>query len=161
MKKLTSFLLIVCILVASLSTTALAANVDTNSVPKIENTIPVSNSMFSVQSLNRDDYDLSSEGSITLNIKNLEPDTPRVSNYNYITNSTRIAITMKSDIACSVTVSLYDASTDNRVAATTVSVNTTFEKSIAFNGLISTEKYYLHFENNSTQTVAITGSISD
>ena len=87
MKKLTSLLLIVCILATCLSVTAFAADADLPVTPKIEHTMPVSHSIFSVQRLIRTDYDLSSSGSIDLNIENFRPDTPRVSIHNYITNS--------------------------------------------------------------------------
>ena len=148
MKNLTSLLLIVCILATCLSVTAFAADADLPVTPKIEHTMPVSHSIFSVQRLIRTDYDLSSSGSIDLNIENFRPDTPRVSIHNYI-------------ISCSVKVYLYNASNDTEEGCETISVGTVFSKSATFRPLNSTEKYYLRFENLGQQTVHITGSISD
>ena len=161
MKKLTSLLLIVCILATCLSVTAFAADADLPVTPKIEHTMPVSHSIFSVQRLIRTDYDLSSSGSIDLNIENFRPDTPRVSIHNYITNSKKITVSMTSDISCSVKVYLYNASNDTEEGCETISVGTVFSKSATFRPLNSTEKYYFRFENLGQQTVHITGSISD
>lgn len=159
MKRLTSFLLVICILATCLSTTAFATNAELSTTPKIENTIPMIHSNFSLQRSTRTDYDLSASGSIDLTIDNFRPDTPRISIHNYITNSKKITVAMSSSISCSIRVYLYNSSGEEE-GRETVSVSNS-RKYATFRPLISTEKYYLRFENLSEQTVNITGYISD
>jgi hypothetical protein len=106
------------------------------------------------------DYDLGTNGSIALSIANFTNGSSRYSDYNYKTNSTKIKVTMKSDISISVRVTLYDYATDAQVAQDTVTVGTIFNTSITFTNLSYSKKYYIKWENLGQQQVNITGSIS-
>jgi len=105
------------------------------------------------------DYDLGTNGSLSMTITNFAPSSIRQSDYNYKTNSTKIKITMKSNIAISVRVTLYDASNDSQVQQTTVVVGTS-NTAVTFTNLTYSKKYYIQYENLNQQQVNITGTIS-
>lgn len=170
MKKFLSLVLSVLMLVTCMCTTAFAAE----TVPGViveneaETIIPVD--MLTVDDGNRianpmvrassSNYDLGDDGSLSMTISDFLSGSTRQSNYNYKTNSTKIKITMKSDISVSVRVTLYDASTDKQVQQTTVTVGTIFNKSVTFTNLTSASRYYIKYENLGQQDVNISGTIS-
>lgn len=170
MKKFLSLVLSVLMLVTCMCTTAFAAEADPGVVVEneAETIIPVD--MLTVDGGNRavnpmvrassSNYDLGDDGSLSMTISNFLSGSTRQSDYNYKTNSTKIKITMKSDISISVRVTLYDASTDKQVQQTTVTVGTIFNKSVTFTNLTSASKYYIKYENLGQQDVNISGTIS-
>lgn len=106
------------------------------------------------------DYDLGSDGSLGMTIKNFKAGTIRQSDYNYKTNSTKIKISMKSDISVSVKVKLYDAATNSLLQETTKTVGTVLDTTVTFSNLTSAKKYFIKYENLDQQDVDISGTIS-
>lgn len=166
MKKLFSFMLTLVMLVACLSSTAFAdeltptvtVGTETKAVPVTDvRVIEKGEGLLRAPS---QEYDLGSNGSISLSIANFEAGQVRVTQYKYKTNSTKIKVSMKSDISISVKVTLYDASNDAQLQQTTVTVGTLTYKTVTFSNLSSAKRYYMKFENLGQQEVNITGSIS-
>lgn len=106
------------------------------------------------------EYDLGNDGSISLSIANFEAGQIRETLYKYKTNSTKIKVSMTSEVSISVKVALYDASNNPQLQQTTVTVGTLFYKTVTFSNLSSAKRYYMRFENLGQQEVNITGSIS-
>ena len=115
---------------------------------------------LSVFRASKSDYDLGSNGSKTMTIKDFKAGSTRQRDYNYKTNSTKIKIAMKSDISISVRVKLYDASNDSLVLETTTTVGTVFNTTVTFSNLTSSKQYFIKYENLGQQDVNITGTIS-
>ena len=101
------------------------------------------------------EYDLGNDGSISLSIANFEAGQIRETLYKYKTNSTKIKVSMTSEVSISVKVALYDASNNPQLQQTTVTVGTLFYKTVTFSNLSSAKRYYMRFENLGQQEVNI------
>lgn len=107
----------------------------------------------------RTTYSLGNSGSMYLTIANFLAESTRTTSYNYSTNSTKIKITMKSDISFVVKVALYDASNNTMIGVSTFTVKKT-NTSITFTNLTSSKNYYIKFTKLGQQDVNVTGTIS-
>lgn len=170
MKKFLSLVLSVLMLVTCMCTTAFAAEAVPGVIVENEaeiivptDKLTVDNGMHTGNPMSRassSNYDLGEDGSLSMTINSFLSGSTRQSDYNYKTNSTKIKITMKSDISISVRVTLYDAATNKSIQQTTVTVGTLFNKSVTFTNLTSASKYYIKYENLGQQDVNISGTIS-
>lgn len=104
--------------------------------------------------------DLGTDGYISMTINNFNAGATHKTMFDYRTNSTKIKITMKSDIAVIVRVTLYDASTNSAINQTTVNVGTVSNTYVSFTNLIASKTYYIKYENVSQQNVNVSGRIS-
>jgi hypothetical protein len=106
------------------------------------------------------DYDLGTNGSVSLNVSNFISGSSRYSDYNYKTNSSKIKVAMKNNISASIRVTLYDYATNNQVGQSTVTVGTILNTSVTFTNLSYSNKYYIKWENLGQQQINTTGNIS-
>ena len=166
MKKVLSFVLIAIMLVTSIYNTAFADELTTGVViGNDSNAVPVTDARVIEKGTElyrtpNQEYDLGTNGAIGLYINNFVPEQTLVTIYKYKTNSTKIKISMKSNISIPVLVMLYDASTNALLQQKTVTVGTLTYKTVTFTNLTSSSRYYMKFKNLGQQEVNITGSIS-
>lgn len=160
MKKFVSLVLSLVMVAACMCSPAFAAEIDeVASATQLIFMGAVDNGNRNILRASASDYDLGTNGSLPMTITDFTAGSTRQSDYNYNTNSTKIKITMKSDIAISVRVTLYDANNDSMVQQSTVTVNTS-NTSVTFSNLTSAKKYFIKYENLGQQEVDITGTIA-
>lgn len=149
MKRLLSMIMVVVLMLSTLSISAFAAEIPMERL--------VAENAASARAT--EVYDLGTNGSIKLVSTTCEPDVVMRSHYNYTTNSTEINVKLKSNISVSMRITLRDAATKTMIQQETKTL-TTSTKTVTFDGLKSTQTYYVTFENLGQQTVNIEGSIT-